>query len=65
MSCGAWADEPSWEWAGKFIDFSQEHCKNYRREGLCIGYGGDERRGRLIRAIEYWVGWNEMVEKTR
>jgi len=64
MSCGAWADEPSWEWAGKHIDFSQKHCKNYRREGLCIGYGADTRKGRLVRAIEYWVGWNEMVEKT-
>jgi hypothetical protein len=45
---------------------------NYRRggkvdgpgEGLCIGYGTKNRQGRLIRAIEYWVGWNEMVEIT-
>ncbi|GMI41823.1 hypothetical protein TrCOL_g3712 [Triparma columacea] len=62
MACGAWADEPSWEWAGKHIEFSQEYCKTYRREGLCIGYGGEERKGRLKRAVEYWVGWNEMVE---
>ena len=64
MSCGAWADEPSWEWAGKHIKFSQKYCKTYRREGLCIGYGADTKKGRLVRAIEYWIGWNEMVGGT-
>ena len=70
MSCGAWADEPSWEWAGKHIDFSQKHCESYRidKNGqgrtppLCIGYGRNTREGRLIRAMEYWVHWNEIVE---
>ncbi|GMH61451.1 hypothetical protein TL16_g03256 [Triparma laevis f. inornata] len=64
MSCGAWADEPSWEWAGKHIKFSQKYCKTYRREGLCICYGAHTKKGRLVRAIEYWIGWNEMVGDT-
>ena len=64
MACGRWADEPSWEWAGKFVNFSQDMCKTYRREGLCIGYGVNERKGRLLRAIEYWIGWNDMVGDT-
>jgi hypothetical protein len=71
MSCGAWADEPSWDWSGRFVDYSQQHCARYRRggkadgpgEGLCIDYGRETRKGRLIRAIEYWVGWNGMVEE--
>ena len=64
MSCGGWADEPSWEWAGKNIHFSQKYCKTYRREGLCIGYGADTEKGRLLRSMEYWIQWNEMIEDT-
>lgn len=26
MSCGGWADVPSWKWAGKFVEFSERHC---------------------------------------
>ena len=62
MSCGAWADEPSWEWAGKHLDFTQKGCRNWRREGLCLKFE-KEREGRLRRAVEYWVGWNDMVEE--
>ena len=70
MQCGGWADEPSWEWAGKHIAFSQKHCTVYRidKNGqdrtppLCISYGANERVGRLIRSMEYWVHWNEIIE---
>ena len=58
MSCGAWADEPSWDWSGRFLDYSQEGCTSFRRggkvegpgEGLCIAYK-ETRKGRLIRAV--------------
>jgi hypothetical protein len=62
MSCGGWADEPSWEWAGKHVAFSQQLCSTYRREGLCIGYS-QTKKGRMIRAAEYWIGWNKICEE--
>jgi len=33
-----------------------------RTPPLCISYGANERVGRLIRSMEYWVHWNEIIE---
>ncbi|CAM9312950.1 unnamed protein product [Discosporangium mesarthrocarpum] len=59
LSCGGWADPPSWKWAGRHMDFSNKLCTKVR-ESVCVGHS-NKLGGRLIRSMEYWLGWNQMV----
>jgi hypothetical protein len=61
MKCGAWADTASWKWVSQHIQVSDKYCLYKRKSGsisVCIKY---TKSGRLLRAMEYWVQWNQLI----